>query len=139
MIAGLATLCGTIKSGWMYWTIIAVLALALLGALWRMDHLSGALALEESNHKATQEALAGAVEKGKGWMAAYEEALIAAEAQRAATQACLDRAVAAEAAREERAEILQTAQPRPRTDTERQQVVNDATRKRAADRLNRDF
>ena len=137
MIAGLATLCGTIKSGWMYWTIIAVLALALLGAIWRADHLSGALALEQSNHKATQEALAGAVEKGKGWMAAYEEALDAADAHRAATQACFDREVAARTAEEERREILQTAQSRPRTDTERQQVVNDETRKRAADRLNR--
>jgi hypothetical protein len=141
MIATLASLfgaaVGAVKSNWIPYALIAVLALALLGALWRADHLSGALDLEKSNHKATQEALAREVEKGAGWKAAYEKALFAADAHRAATQACLDRAVAEAAAREERAAILQAAPPRSRTEQERQQVVNDETRKRAADRLNR--
>jgi hypothetical protein len=136
-LGALGTVFGAVKANWIYYAVIAVLALALLGAIWRMDHLSGALALEKSEHKATQEALAREVEKGMGWKTAYENALERAAAQGQATQACLDREVAAAAAREERAAILQAAQPRLRTEQERQQVVNDETRKRAADRLNR--
>jgi hypothetical protein len=141
MIATIASLfgtaLGTVKGNWKLYAVIAVLILALLGAIWRADRLSGTLALERSEHKGTTEALAREVEKGMGWKAAYEEALIAVDAQRTAAQACLDRAVATAAAREERAAILQAAQPRPRTDQERRQVVNDETRRRAADRLNR--
>jgi hypothetical protein len=118
---------------------LAALALALLGALWRVDHLSGALDREKSAHEATQETLARELAKGRGWKAAYEEALFAADAHRTATRACLDREVAATAAREERGAILQAAPPRPRTEQERQQVANDETRKRAANRLNRPF
>ena len=143
MIAPLASLfstaVGVIKNNWIPCAVIVALSLALLGALWRADHLSGVLVLERSNYAATKEALAREMEKGAGWKAAYEKMLTAVDAHSAATQACLDREVETRKAVEERAEILQAAQPRLRTDTERQQVVNDATRKRAADRLNRDF
>lgn len=116
-----------------------ILVLALTAALWRADHLSGELATEISIHKATQEALTREVEKGAGWKTAYEYEVDVAKAHREATQACLDRTADAEKARKEREALLQAAQPRPRTETEKQQVVNDATRARAADRLNRPF
>lgn len=137
MISTIMSLFSAVKSNWIYYAVIAVLALALLGALWRVDHISGALALEQSDHSATKEALTREVEKGMGWMAAYDEVTRAAEAHWEATQACLDREVEAREAQAERAALLQAAQPRARTEQERQQVVNDETRKRAADRLNR--
>lgn len=111
------------------------IAIAVLG--WRLDAVQDKLTLEQSDHKETRTALDGAIEKGNGWMAAYHEALDTAQAHKKATQACLDRAVEARAAAEERSTIVQAAQPRPRTDNEQKQVVDDATRKRSADRLNR--
>lgn len=116
-----------------------VLGLLLAAALWRADHLSGKLDAERAEHKATQAALAEEVAKGMGWKTAYEESVKNAEAHQQAMQACLDRAVAAEKARKERETILQAAPPRSRTEEEKQQVVNDETRARAADRLNRAF
>jgi hypothetical protein len=130
---------GEVKSNWLLFVIIAALVLALAAAIWRADHLSGELALEQTLHKATKESLALEVEKGLRWKAAYEQTLVAANAHRTAAKACLDRAKAQAMAQEERTAIMQAAQPRPRTEQERQQVVNDATRKIAADRLNRPF
>jgi hypothetical protein len=101
-----------------------------------MVDLTGKLALERSAHKTTQEALVRETEKALGWMAAYEDMQERAMAQAAATQACLGREAAARKAQEERRKILQAA-PRARTAAEKMQVVNDATRKSAADRLNR--
>lgn len=115
------------------------LALALGLALWRVDHLKGELRAEQIAHKATHDALQQEVEKGLGWKTAYGEALEAAKIHRDATQECIKRAAEAETARKEREAVLQAAQPHPRTDVEKQQVVNDATRNRAADRLNRPF
>lgn len=113
------------------------LAVALAAALWRADNLGGKLDKERAEHKATQEALVREVEKGAGWIDAYNEAFASAEAHRQATAACIERAAAAETARQEREAILQAAPPGPRTEAEKQQVVTDDTRKRAADRLNR--
>jgi hypothetical protein len=125
------------KINWIPYAVIAALVLALLAAFWRVDNLSGKLALEQSEHNATKDALAVEVEKGQGWVAAYEEALARAQAQGEAVEACYAREVATATAREERAAILQTAQPRAQTEQEKQQVVDNETRKRAADRLNR--
>jgi hypothetical protein len=121
------------------WITGAILALTLAAALWRVENLSGKLDTERAEHTATKEALAREIEKGMGWQAAYEKALLSAEAHRQATQECLERALVAETARKEREALLQATQPRPRTEAEKQQVVNDATRARAADRLNRTF
>ncbi len=116
-----------------------VLAVLLAAALWRVENLSGKLDTERAEHTATKEALTREVEKGLGWKASYEETLRAAEAHREATKACLERAADAETARKERESLLQAAPPRPRTETEKQQVVGNETRSRAADRLNRPF
>lgn len=121
----------------MNWKHYAVIGLLVLLALWRIDNLHGKLALERSEHQNTKDALAEAVKEGNGWKAAYEEAYRAVETHRQATRACLDREAEARAAEQERKAILQAAQPRPRTETENKQVVDDETRKRTADRLNR--
>ncbi|CAK7024825.1 MAG: hypothetical protein DELT_02537 [Desulfovibrio sp.] len=121
----------------MNWKHYTVIGLLIVLALWRIDNVQGKLKLERSEHQNTKDALADAIEKGNGWKAAYEEARSAAEAHREATQACLDREAEARAASQERKAILQAAQPRPRAETERTQVVDDETRKRTADRLNR--
>lgn len=122
---------------WKLYAVIGGLAVALLLAFWRIDNVQGKLQLEQAEHNQTKVALADAIEKGNGWKAAYEEALTAATAQREATQACLDREAEARTAQEARNAILQAAQPRPRTEAEQKQVVDDETRKRSADRLNR--
>ncbi|MDR1398135.1 MAG: hypothetical protein LBJ14_10465 [Desulfarculales bacterium] len=132
-----STVFSTIKANWPPYLIIAVMGLVILGAIWRIDHLSGALALEESRHEAAKDSLAREVEKGMGWKASYEKVVMAAEAHKEATEACLVREMEAQKAREERTAILQATQPRPRTKQEQQQVVNDEIRARAADRLNR--
>lgn len=121
------------------WIAGGILVLSLAAALWRVENLSGKLDTERAEHKTTKEALADEVTKSMGWKAAHEESLRAAEAHREATQTCLERAVEVETARKEREALLQAAPPRPRTEAEKQQVVNDATRARAADRLNRPF
>lgn len=122
---------------WKLYVLIAGLVAALLLAFWRIDNVQGKLRLEQTEHKQTKVALADAIEKGNGWKVAYEEARGAATAQREATQACLDREVEARTAQEARNAILQAAQPRPRTEAEQKQVVDNETRKRSADRLNR--
>lgn len=121
----------------MNWKHYAVIGLLVVLALWRIDNLHGKLKLERSEHQTTKDALAEAVEKGNGWKVAYETAIRAAEANGKAAQACLDREVEARAASEERKAILQAAPPRPRTETEKSQVVGNETRNRTADRLNR--
>jgi len=115
------------------------LAVALAALLAATGWLSGSLKAERAEHEAAKAALVEEVRKGEGWKAAYEEALAAIGAHREATRACLDREEQARTALEERTEILRAAQERPRSEAEKQQVVDDATRKRAADRLNRDW
>ena len=114
-----------------------ILLLIALLALWRCSVLQGKYELEQSKHQKTQNALAEAVEKGNGWKAAYEEANGKAAAIGLTAQACLKREAAANEAVQERREILQAAQPRPRTATEQTQVVGNETRNRVALRLNR--
>jgi hypothetical protein len=121
---------------WQGWTVIGLSAALLIGSIKTVD-LSGKLALEQSAHKTTQEALTRETEKALQWMAVYEDMQERALAQAAATQACLDREATARKAQEERRKILQAAQPRARTAAEQKQVVNDEARKSAADRLNR--
>jgi hypothetical protein len=121
---------------WQGWTVIGLGAALLVGSIKTVD-LSGKLALEQSAHKQTQEALTRETEKALQWMVVYEDMQERALAQAAATQTCLDREAAARKAQEERRKILQAAQPRARTAAEQKQVVNDETRKSAADRLNR--
>lgn len=121
----------------MNWKPYAACALLVTLLFWRIDHWKNKYKQEVSEHKLTTVALDDAVEKGNGWKKAYEQTLAASEGYREAGQACLDREEEARAALQERKDILQAAPPRERTQTEKEQVVGDETRIRAADRLNR--
>lgn len=116
---------------------VALVALVVVLLLWRIDNLGGKLDREKDAHNRTKSELAIAIEKGLGWKLAYETALNDAANQAKATQACLDREAEAIQAQGERKAILQAAQPRQRTEQEKTEVVDDATRNRFADRLNR--
>ena len=120
----------------MNWKYVAI-ALVYLLLLWRIDSLGDDLKLEKQAHDATRVELRQALEDGQGWKVVSQKALAAAEAYQESTAACMEREVLARQARQERESILQEAIPRPRTAQEKQQVIDDETRKHAADRLNR--
>lgn len=119
--------------------IVACFVIVLLiGALmWRISHIGGLLRTEIANHRLTANKLGQAVEDGQGWKAAFEKARDTAEAHKDATAACMERERQASQDRKDREALLQAAKPRPRTEQEQQQVIDDETRQRAADRLNR--
>lgn len=120
------------------WRYVAIVLFCIF-VWWKISSLQNQLSLEQSKHKNTQTALADAVQKGKGWQLSYETMRTAAEANGQAIQACLDREVLAQKAMQEREIILLADTPRERTETDKKQVVHDATRKRVADRLNRSW
>ncbi len=91
--------------------------------------------MEKKDHAATQVTLQQVTESRDGWLAAYGEVLDAAQAQRDNAAACLQREAAARTDAAERADIM--AQAVPAAPDKQKKVVDDATRKRAADRLNR--
>lgn len=105
----------------------------------KISKLESNLKLEKSEHQITEIALIDAVNKGQGWKAAYETMSKGAEANAVATKACLEREKTALEATQARELILYLDKPRNRTETEKEQVVSDETRKSAASRLNRNF
>lgn len=111
--------------------------LAVGGFAWRLSVVNGKLALEQSNHSRTKDALILAIEERDEWITAFALMENAAQAQQSASAACLDREARALAAQAERTGIMQAVKPRQQTQAEKQQVVDDETRKRVADRLNR--
>lgn len=110
-------------------------ALALAALLWRIDHVAGQLAAEKTAHAVTAGMLETMTGERDRWIEAYQEALSAAEAQRKNAQACLDREAKARTDAEERAAIMSQVRPglKPQQDT----VIDDETRRRIVDRLNR--
>lgn len=71
------------------------------------------------------------------WKARANAATTRAEGLADTARACLAREAQAQADAAERAAIMDAARPRPRTETEKARVVDDETRKRITDRLNR--
>lgn len=106
--------------------ILTVLTLA--GVSIALVAVSGQLEAERLNHVAT------AKERDE-WKAAAEAYQKNAEAQAENARTCLDREAKAARDATERAAIMKQAKPRPRP--EQEQVVDDETRTRVADRLNR--
>lgn len=92
--------------------------------------LESSLAAEKAAHAVTRQ-------ERDNWKAQAEAALDRAEALADTARACLTREAQARADAAERAAIMEAAQPRPRTEAETAKVVDDETRKRVADRLNR--
>lgn len=115
----------------------AVVVLLVLTALWRMESLSDALMAEQEAHRETTAKLESVTAECEAWVAAYFEIKEAAEGQKDAVQACLDREAKSRKDAVERTAILSQAKPTTRPQSEQEKVVDDETRGRVADRLNR--
>ena len=91
---------------------------------------------EKDAHAKTKKALEAAIAAGIGWKAAYEEMETSAAAYRDTAEACLVREKDWRNAVERQESILREASVRPRTTEEREHVVDDTTRRKAAALLN---
>lgn len=112
------------------WAVYVGIAACIGLLLWRTHYLDAELKLEKTAHEATRQ-------ERDNWKAQAEAALARAEALADTARACLAREAQARADAIERAAIMEVAKPRHRTETEKAKVVDDETRKRVADRLNR--
>jgi hypothetical protein len=92
---------------------------------------------ERAAHNATRAELAAARAETARWADVAALARAATMSVRATAQAALDREAQAQADRQARKHILSVAKPRIRTAVEAVEVVDNATRHRAAARLNR--
>ena len=124
------------------WRIRGALALLLVSVLLlalsvRCNTLRATLAAEQTAHNATLHALRDAVHEGDRWKALTEDAYAKAAALSDYADACLKREAEARADFAARTTIMTNARPRPRTDAEAKEVIDDATRMAAAARLNR--
>lgn len=102
--------------------------LALFGVSIGLTVVMGQLETERLNHAAT-------LKERDEWKAAAEAYQKNAVAQAENARTCLDREAKAARDAAERTAIMQQVKPRPRP--EQEQVVDDETRTRVADRLNR--
>lgn len=100
-------------------------------------YLSGKLDTERAGHEATREKLATAVREGNRWKAIADAAEPKITALQGSLKECLAREAQATADAVDRMAIMEAAEPRGRTPVENKGVVDDATRKKAVDRLNR--
>lgn len=110
-----------------WWLAAALLFSGLLG---RLAHVNGELDAERTAHAVTSREL----DRWKTTAEAYRKD---AEAQAENARLCLDRETNAARDAAERAAIVKQARPRGRTAEEKDKVVDDETRRRAALRLNR--
>ncbi len=115
--------------------VVLLVALAAVGV--RCALVQAELRTEQATHATTREQLVAAVTEGNRWAAVARQANATADAQAEYAAACIEREQKTATTAAARAAILSTVKPRPRTDAERQEVVDDATRMAAADRLNR--
>lgn len=106
-------------------TVLALMAVSIVCLITK-----GELDAERLNHAAT-------LKERDQWRAAAEAYQKGAEAQAENARQCLDREAKAARDAAERAAIVKRARPRPRTAEEKDKVVDDETRRRAALRLNR--
>ena len=103
---------------------------ALVAVSYSLLLTKGALDTERLHHAAT------ALERDQ-WKTAAEAYRKDAEAQAENARLCLDREAKNTREEAERAAIMQQARPRARTVEEKAMVVDDETRRRAVERLNR--
>lgn len=114
----------------MKWTVYLVIAACFGGLIWHTKTLKADLALERVSHEATRK-------ERDDWKSQALAARTSAEALAASARACLDREAQAQADAEERAIIMANMKARPRTEAEQAKVVDDETRSRVVERLNR--
>ena len=110
------------------WWLAAVLLFS--GLLGRLAHVNGELSAERLNHAAT-------LKERDTWQAAAEAYRREAVAQAENARLCLDREANAVRDAAERMAIVKQARQRDRTAEEQNKVVDDETRRRAVERLNR--
>lgn len=122
------------ERGRLWMLLLGILLLALTA---RCYTLRTTLAAERAAHNATKHALGNAVAEGNRWAAVARQTNATADALADYAAACLKREADAATAATGRTAILSTVQPRQRTEAERQEVVDDASRMAAAARLNR--
>lgn len=123
-----------------------VLMLALVSGLVAWGYMRGCkstaadytvlLIKEKDAHAETKKALQAALATGFGWKATYEEMESSAAAYRDTAEACLVREKDWRAAVERQESVLRETSSRPRSPEERDHVVDDATRRKAAALLN---
>ncbi len=114
-----------------------VLRIIGMGTVMALVVVSFAFLLTKSELDAERLVHAATAKERDEWKAAAEAYRQETEAQAENARLCLDREAQATRSAAERAVIMRKATPRLRTDTEKGQVVDDETRNRAADRLNR--
>lgn len=114
----------------MKWLLSLLAAACICLLLWRVSDLNTELALEKAAHETTKK-------EREDWEAQAQAAKTSAEALADNARACLAREAQALADAAERATIMAEAKPRPRTKAEQTKVVDDETRRRVVDRLNR--
>ena len=110
-----------------WWLAAALLFSGLLG---RLAHVNAELDAERAAHAAT-------TRDRDQWKAAAEAYRKDAAAQAENARLCLERETKAAQDAAERAAIVERASPRTRTVEEQDKVVDDETRRRAVERLNR--
>lgn len=132
---------GLMGSNWI--TVALVAFAAMIALLWarreqiQKAELSYQLLAEESRHSVTRTELAAARVEAAALRAILERVEQAQAALQSSLAAALERERQASSAAAARKEILDNIRTRPRPSTE--EVVDDATRGRVVDRLNRDL
>lgn len=133
---------GLMGSNWMTVALVVALTVAAITALvWarreqiQRAELSYQLLAEQSRHSVTRTELAAARAEAAALRAILERAEKAQAALQGSLAAALERERQASSAAAARKEILDNIRTRPRPSTE--EVVDDATRGRVVDRLNR--
>lgn len=107
--------------------------LSLIAALvqtWRLDNAQASITRVADKLKEAQEDAAR-------WRTTAQARAVAVDAQAALADNCLKREAQAQADRDSIADIMATANPQPITPEQAKQGVDDATRIRAVDMLNR--
>lgn len=107
--------------------------LSLIAALvqtWRLDNAQASITRVADKLKEAQEDAAR-------WRTTAQARAVVVDAQAALADNCLKREAQAQADRDSIADIMSTAKPQPITPDQARQGVDDATRIRAVDMLNR--
>ena len=112
------------------WLACAAGILAGILLLWRLDHISSTLEAEKAAHDVT------AQERDR-WQAAADAYRKEADAQAENARLCLNREAKTAQEALERAAIVKQASPHIRSAEEKEKVVDDETRRRVVERLNR--
>ena len=114
-----------------------ILRIIGMGTILALVAVSAAFLIARDELDAERLSHATTAQERDQWKATAEEYRKNAEAQAENARQCLDRETKATRDAAERAAIVKRAKPRARTTEEKDKVVDDETRRRAVERLNR--